>query len=394
MKMDDTGWEESLKASPFSRPQFGDEHKRRIRARLGGKGAPQRHRRGAAIACLAAALLLVLGLWYVPGLMDRSASPIELEGPRQAYYDGEELLLEVFPDPELKAGKEYGYIFHFAKLQREVEGKEFAIDIVHLETGRRFSAVKPFVVEVQNLAELQFERYIVRCVLPIGGLWRYEVKLDGKPYADVVLDVGEADWTPSPTFHSGSYEMTGVEGKIGFIDPGFIAGRTNKYMWHIWGAPSETEGEFQVMAVKQGTTELIPVLKGLSFGGPLNGADGSVPSSMMLPEPGLWRLLPMVGGRLLDSIVVQVKPQVRDDSLADEAGAVTTEQLKRVKPEMTYAEVIEVIGDSADIGSGRYIKTYRHTGGMTFTLNYGSPHEILWPDVYLIIQEILKSEAD
>ncbi|CAN7615333.1 hypothetical protein LJR153_004610 [Paenibacillus sp. LjRoot153] len=44
-----------------------------------------------------------------------------------------------------------------------------------------------------------------------------------------------------------------------------------------------------------------------ALGAANNGADRHLPTMMILPEKGRWRLLPYVHGRLLHSIVVDVK---------------------------------------------------------------------------------------
>jgi hypothetical protein len=262
------------------------------------------------MACLASALIGLVWL-FGTGAAERDA--INATEPRQEYYRGSELLLRVYPDPELRAGKEYGYIFHFAKITESFIGKELAIDAVHLETGRRVVAALPAIIDEERYAKASWDRYILQCALPFGGLWRYEVKLNGAAYASVVLDVGEPDWELTPAFQSGQYDMTGIEEVIGFIDAGFIAAKPNKYMWHVWGEPEELDGVFEVLAVKQGSKQLIPVVQGKRFSSPLNGADGATPTMMTLPEPGMWRLLPFINGRLLDSIVVEVHEERRDE---------------------------------------------------------------------------------
>ncbi|OUS68643.1 hypothetical protein B1748_33435 [Paenibacillus sp. MY03] len=383
MKANESNWQNALKENPFPDRQFDETIKRAVRSRIGKRGGKGMKFKSVAFVC-ATSILIVFGLFYAPNMIGRTDNPQHLES-RNSYYEGGELLLQVFPDPELKAGREYGYLFHFAKLvQKEIVGKELAIEAIHLGSNERVTALAPFIVGEPSSAEMNMERYVVRCALPIGGLWLYEVKLDGSNYASVVLEVGEPDWTPSPTFTSGSYEMRGIEGKIGFIDPGFVARKPNKYMWHAWGAPSELEGSFEVKAVKQGTQQMISVIEGLRFGGAINDADASIPSSMALPEPGVWRLLPFVGGRLMESIVVEVMPQ--------EAQSVTTEQLKKVTPEMTFAELLEIIGESTDIGSGRTIRVYRHTGGAEIVLNYVNASETVYPDIYDTIQNIIWNE--
>lgn len=303
MNRSEDNWKETLRTAPLSRRHFEEAHKRYVRSRIGRKARKPYYRWLAAMVCLASVLI---GLAW---LFDTEAAERDVTRatePSQEYYRDSELLLRVFPDPELRAGKEYGYIFHFANLTKSVIGKELAIDAVHLDTGRRVVAALPSVIDEKRYAGESWERYIVQCALPLGGLWRYEVMLNDAAYASVVLDVGEPDWELATSFASGRYELTGIDGVIGFIDAGFVAAKPNKYMWHVWGEPDALDGDFEVLAVKQGSKQLIPVVQGMRFGGPLNGADGARPTMMTLPEPGKWRLLPFIGGRMLDSIVVEV----------------------------------------------------------------------------------------
>lgn len=306
MNRSEADWKEALRAAPLHRRQFGEAHKRYVRSRIGRKVRKRHYRWLAAMACVASVLI---GLVWLFGTEAADRDATKATEPRQEYYRGSELLLQVFPAPELRAGEEYGYIFHFANITKSFIGKELAIDAVHLETGQRVVAAPPAVIDEERYAEASWERYIVQCALPLGGLWRYEVKLSGAVYASVVLDVGEPEWELTPAFQSGQYDMTGIEGVIGFIDAGFIANHPNKYMWHVWGERDELDGVFEVLAVKQGSKQPIPVVQDMRFGDPLNGADGATPTMMTLPEPGKWRLLPFIGGRMLDSIVIEVEAQ-------------------------------------------------------------------------------------
>lgn len=303
-------WREGMRESPFGKSHFSEELKMNIRQRVtAGRAKPIRRIRAAAVAavvvvCAAMLFIAVEGAWFSGDKGVPTPMPIE---QRQAYYERNELLLEVFPDPELKAGASYGYIFSFKAPFEELKGKELSIDVVHLETGLTDLAVRPHPIEAPSTGYEGLERYTAFITLPLPGAWRYDVSLNGKKYAAMVLHVGESSWKTSATFVSGSYEMTGVEGTAGFIDAGFIAGKTNKYMWHFWGEGALLDGKLVVKAVKQGEKELVEVFRAESLGGANNGADRHMPSTMSLPEPGMWRLLPYIDGKLLESIVVEVK---------------------------------------------------------------------------------------
>jgi hypothetical protein len=127
----------------------------------------------------------------------------------------------------------------------------------------------------------------------------------------------------SPTFKSGVYTFYGLEGNIGLLAPGgFIANKANKYMWHFWGTKEElAQKPFRVEAINLKTNKKVKALALIpdnntlemvweyagSLGGPNNGADAHLPSSLKLPTSGLWQLDAYLGGKLKGSIVVDVK---------------------------------------------------------------------------------------
>lgn len=126
------------------------------------------------------------------------------------------------------------------------------------------------------------------------------------------------NWQLSPTFDvvvkkdDGSqitYPMRGQEGRLGFIDSPFIAGKGNKYMWHLW-APAEQftiTSRLKVTAVSKESKERLVILDS-ALGGANNGATAHAPSLMSLPSPGLWRLEVSVDDRPFGEIVVEALP--------------------------------------------------------------------------------------
>lgn len=124
------------------------------------------------------------------------------------------------------------------------------------------------------------------------------------------------DWQETPTFSVAvttsdgkkvDYVMRGEEGRFGFIDSPFIAGQSNKYMWHFWGNANELVGKtLKVTGVSQSASTKVDVLT-TDLSGPNNTATAHVPSTMSLPTPGLWRLDVTVDGRPIGSVVVRVQ---------------------------------------------------------------------------------------
>jgi signal peptidase I len=122
--------------------------------------------------------------------------------------------------------------------------------------------------------------------------------------------------SPSPIFQSGNYRMQGVKGKLGIIAEPFKVGAANKYMWHFWGTKAALTGSLKVEAVEVISGQKKPAL--MLYGnlvweypsgpgiGALNGADASLPSTLMLGSPGIWRLDAFIGGHFFGSIFVEV----------------------------------------------------------------------------------------
>ncbi|TLS50120.1 hypothetical protein EMG79_27620 [Klebsiella pneumoniae] len=121
----------------------------------------------------------------------------------------------------------------------------------------------------------------------------------------------ETDASPFFTTSTGA-EMQGIEGKMGLLGPEFVAGKPNKHMWHFWGSAKELSGKFRAEAVNLATGEKVnpfPLDFPAPIGGPNNGADGHVPSSIELPEAGTWRLDAYFDDKLFTSIVIEVKAE-------------------------------------------------------------------------------------
>jgi hypothetical protein len=102
----------------------------------------------------------------------------------------------------------------------------------------------------------------------------------------------------------------GDNGKFGIGEYGpFIAGQQQKYMWHFWGEKNILTKPFKVLAISKETGEEInvfelPINNSLA---PNNGAHHHLPSSINIPNSGLWRLEVYFGDDLFGNIVVNVK---------------------------------------------------------------------------------------
>ncbi|MCY9659819.1 DUF4871 domain-containing protein [Paenibacillus chondroitinus] len=231
---------------------------------------------------------------------------------QKQYYKNGQLLISLSTQHEVRAGEMSGYIFHFEEPFENFFGKLMTIQAVNLRSGL-VETVSSEVIQEPSIGYLGLERYALRFALPLDGIWRFEVKLDDKLYGKLMINMQSPSWEITPMFQSDVYWLRGFEKQVGFIDAGFKAGMVQKYIWHFWGTEEKLNGPFEVKAIKEGSDSLInvyasnPLSSANALGGPLNGADRALPTSMMLPEVGRWRLLPYVHGRLLDPIVVEVK---------------------------------------------------------------------------------------
>jgi hypothetical protein len=209
-------------------------------------------------------------------------------------------------------------MIHFMALFDTFSGKQLSIDAYLQNTTERVVAVPPHIVMAPSPGYPGLNRFTATFALPIGGVWRYEEKLDGHFYGDFVLNVAEStDWTASPTFdlpytsndgEQHKYVLTGEKGRAGFIEgPLIVAKQMNKYMWFFWGSQEELTGRFYVMAVKEGSHREIGIYSVGQLGGPYLSANAHIPSSMELPEKGMWRMNAYINNKLFSSIYVKVE---------------------------------------------------------------------------------------
>jgi hypothetical protein len=117
----------------------------------------------------------------------------------------------------------------------------------------------------------------------------------------VVTDDGK---TGDFVFHIGD------NGKLGIAEYGpFIEGETQKYMWYFWGDQETLTKPVKIIGISKETGKKITILQSevSNMLSPLSGADHSMPSLIMLPNSGLWKLEVYFGEELFGNIVVNVK---------------------------------------------------------------------------------------
>ncbi|MGO4543022.1 DUF4871 domain-containing protein [Paenibacillus sp. 2TAB19] len=315
MSEEKPAWVKSMAEPPFASRQFTADLKNKVLQRA---GESQRNHfsiiSAVCVPLVIASLVIGWSQFKDEVLPSRIKPHVEISGnptARTAYYDQGRRLFTVNPEPYAKAGTTAGYIFHFDEPLETYLEKTLTLQAVHLQSGAK-ETLSSEVIAKPSPGFSGLERYTARFVLPLEGMWELNVLLDDKPYGNVELFMLKPAWDITPKFQSGAYMIRGAEKKVGFIDAGFIAGKTQKYMWHFWGKDDLLNGPFEVKAVKQGTDKMIVVYSSNklssanALAGELNGADRHVVTSMELPETGRWRLLPYVKGQLLDTIVVEV----------------------------------------------------------------------------------------
>lgn len=131
----------------------------------------------------------------------------------------------------------------------------------------------------------------------------------------------EENWEESPTLirevivtDDGQTEdfifRIGDNGKLGFGEYGpFVEGELQKYMWHFWGEQDILTQPFKVIGISGETDKNITVFEYTSNNSlaPNTGADHHIPSSMMLPNAGVWKLEAYFGEELFGSVIVNVE---------------------------------------------------------------------------------------
>lgn len=309
-------WLQELASSPFNEPMFTEQMKADVLVSAAHKSKSSRRRRtpmrllGMTTGILT--LLMIAAIWgwrESPTL--QQIIPLKGSGnaadwtPHNVYSEDGTDKLQVFPGGDYAAGSPAGAWWNLLTPVQELEGKTIRISAVHRDTGITFEELAETVI-TSDMAYDDFTRVSSRLALPLSGLWRFEVMVDGEKYGDIVIDVPDSSWEPSPSFVSGAYAMIGVEGHLGFIHPGFIAGQPNKYMWHFWGRDEDLTGDLDITAVKKDTTEIIEIFRSKLRPGKHNGADATLPTTMSLPSPGLWRIMTSINGQLFGSVIVEV----------------------------------------------------------------------------------------
>ncbi|RBP89973.1 hypothetical protein DFO70_11079 [Cytobacillus firmus] len=250
---------------------------------------------------------------------------------RHEYKVNQNIKFSILPDPYLKAGTPYGYIFSFAEPFDTYKGKELSISALHKETGERIQVLPHQEITEPSSGYPSLQRFTTTFTVPYEGLWKYEVYLDGKAYGDVVVSVAEKakdapitlpedipDFVQESDFDTIDWErkavefgdrgIIGNENKSGVIGAGMPSLNGQKWMWHLWGVEDadltivgfhkESQTVHQILTNGMGWT--------IRAYGPNNGADAHTPSSVKIPKKGEWAILLYVDGELFDQLIYDI----------------------------------------------------------------------------------------
>ncbi|WP_175987457.1 hypothetical protein [Bacillus sp. Marseille-Q1617] len=256
-------------------------------------------------------------------------STLQIWKEEHEYKENGKVIFSIFPDPELHAGKPYGYIFRFNEPFTTFKGRELSISAVHKETGQRIQALSPQNITEPSPGYSSLQRFSVSFQVPYSGLWRYEVYLDGKAYGDVVVNVDEKeessvkfpkdlpdyvqesdvekiDWNRKAAAFGRNF--VGNENQTGIIGADMPSLTGQKWMWHLWGTDAS---ELTVVGFHRETGTAHPVLhhgKGwtIDLGGEHNGADVHTPSAVTIPEKGEWAFLLYADREFFDVVVLEI----------------------------------------------------------------------------------------
>lgn len=318
MKKNQADWLERMAASPFKASMFTPQLQERVRERIQEQYDQSLRGRVRMKALWTGAICLaILGgsiaLMTWPG---ERKSTLEQQGythagdsgdwkVRQEYRKDGKSMFSVLPGGERIAGTNDGVLWIFERPLEEWKGSELSVKAVHRDTGEE-RLVVPSMIVSESIRGTEAQTGIAtRFGLPYAGLWRLEVMVDNQYYGDAVIEFKDYPWNLSEKFDYEIYQLRGIEGRLAILDPGFIAGEENKIMWYMWGSKEELNGSPKVIAVQQGTGRIETVIEALPE---VYGDTLSIPSSVVIPEPGLWRLTVLLGDQVFDSIVVEVKP--------------------------------------------------------------------------------------
>lgn len=310
-------WYEELKQPPFDRNMFTPEMEKHV---LQGwqkqRNLPRLPRRLKVYGLIGTAVVLAAALLLMSVKLSPQQSPWNLasrgsgEGtakgtwePHSAYVKGKKTLIEAIPGDDYEAGRASGCYWILEMPYDELQNSSVRITATNRDTGFTLTELPDTQID-RTMGLKDSIRLGSKFGMPYAGMWRFDVFIDGQKKGDVVFDIPDSNWEIAPDFDLNNTTVTGDIMSMGYVSSGFTAGQPNKFLWHFF-AGGELKGPLRVDAVKQGTQDVRSILESNLGGEYFNK---TLPSTMELPEAGLWRLLVYVNDQFYDSMIVKVKP--------------------------------------------------------------------------------------
>ena len=122
-------------------------------------------------------------------------------GSRSVYTEDGVDKLQAFPGGDYAAGSPAGAVWFLQLPIQELEGKHIRILATHRDTGMILEEL-PETRITRDMAYDKSTRVVSRFGIPLAGLWRFDVMVDQQKYGDIVVDVPDSAWEPSPSFVS------------------------------------------------------------------------------------------------------------------------------------------------------------------------------------------------
>ncbi|WP_213648114.1 DUF4871 domain-containing protein [Paenibacillus sp. J23TS9] len=308
-------WYEQLKTPPFEKPMFTPQMEQQVlqqRLRMQKQYRAAKQLKATAIIGVAVVMTVVLIL-AVTGRLGTDSST-DLAGlwlkndeakawePHSVYMQHSTPLIEAIPGGDYQAGNASSCYWLLNIPYEQLQQSTIQITATERNTGMAVTELPETAID-RTMSNKDSIRFGSDFALPFAGTWRFDVMIDGQKKGDVVFDIPDSDWQIAPDFEFENSVITGKNMRMGYVSSGFTAGKPNKFLWHLFNVEKLAK-QIRVNAVKQGSTDVLTLLETR-----LSGSEWhkTLPSSMQLPESGLWRLLVYVDDKFFDSMIVVVK---------------------------------------------------------------------------------------
>lgn len=308
-------WYEQLKTPPFDKPMFTPQMEQQVlQQRLRKREQHRMTNRLKATAIIGAAVVMtVVLILAVTGRLG-SDSSTDLTGlwikndaakewePHSVYIQNSTPLIEAIPGGDYQAGRASSCYWLLNIPYEQLQQSTIQITATERNTGMTVIELPETAID-RTLSNKDTIRFGSDFALPFAGTWRFDVLIDGQKKGDVVFEIPDSDWQIASSFEFENSVITGKNMRMGYVSSGFTAGKPNKFLWHLFNV-EQLAKQIRINAVKQGSTDVLTLLDTR-----LSGSERhkTLPSSMQLPESGLWRLLVYVDDKFFDSMVVMVK---------------------------------------------------------------------------------------